>query len=89
MEKRIGVVGVVVESPETTAGKVNQLISQYRHLIIGRMGIPHRGTDSGVIALIVEGSTDELGAFTGRLGNLSGVIVKSALTAKKEAPAHD
>lgn len=71
------------------AGKVNQLISQYRHLIVGRMGIPHHGTDSGVIALIVEGSTDDVGAFTGRLGNLPGVIVKSALTAKKEAPVHD
>ena len=89
MEKRIGVVGIVVESPETTAVKVNQLIGQYRHLIIGRMGIPHHGTDSGVIALIVEGSTDDVGAFTGRLGNLHGVIVKSALTAKKEAPSHD
>ena len=89
MEKRIGVVGIVVESPETIAGKVNQLISQYRHLIVGRMGIPHHGTASGVIALIVEGSTDDVGAFTGRLGNLPGVIVKSALTAKKEAPVHD
>ncbi|HWQ62531.1 MAG TPA: CopG family transcriptional regulator, partial [Negativicutes bacterium] len=34
----------------------------------------------GVIALIIEGTTDEVGALTGKLGNLPGVTVKSALT---------
>lgn len=85
MDKRIGVIGIVIDAPDATADKVNRLISQYRQLVVGRMGIPHRGGDCGVIALIIEGSTDEVGALTGRLGNLPGVTVKSALTAKSTA----
>lgn len=36
-----------------------------------------------MIGLIVEGTNEQVGALTGKLGNLSGVTVKSALTAKK------
>lgn len=83
MEKRIGVVGIVVDSPEETAERIQQYLSQYSSLIVGRMGIPYRERDVSVIALIVEGSTDEIGALTGKLGSLKGVTVKSALTSKK------
>ena len=44
--------------------------------------IPRHEANVGVIALIIEGTTDEVGALTGKLGNLAGVTVKSALTAK-------
>ena len=50
---------------------------------MGRMKIPKSGEQTGVIALIIEGNTDDIGALTGKLGNLPGVIVKSALTAKQ------
>ncbi|CUH96880.1 hypothetical protein P22_2992 [Propionispora sp. 2/2-37] len=82
MGKRIGVVGIIIEEPSAIANRVNQILSQYGHLITGRMGIPKHGENVGVIALIIEGNTDEIGALTGRLGNLPGVTVKSALTNK-------
>lgn len=83
MSKRIGVVGIVISEPEAIAAKVNLIISNYSYLIMGRMGIPKHEEHVGIIALIVEGNTDDVGALTGKLGNLPGVIVKSALTAKK------
>lgn len=83
MTKRIGVIGIVVDNPKQIGDKVNHLISQSGHLVIGRMGIPKPEENTGVIALIIEGTTDEIGALTGKLGNLPGVTVKSALTAKK------
>ncbi len=83
MSKRIGVIGIVIEKPETIVEKVNTIISSYRHIIVGRMGIPRSEECVAVIALIIEGNTDEVGALTGKLGNLPGVTVKSALTAKK------
>mgnify|MGYP003604111975 FL=1 len=49
------------------------------------MGIPsiHQNEDGiSVITLIVQGTTDELGALTGQLGNISGVQVRSALSSK-------
>lgn len=82
MLKRIGVIGIVINEPKGIVDKVNMIISHYSHLIIGRMGIPKHDEDIAVIALIIEGNTDDVGALTGKLGNLPGVIVKSALTAK-------
>lgn len=82
MEKRMGVIGIVVEERGSAAGRVNQILSDFGELIVGRMGIPYRERQVAVIALIVDGTTDEIGALTGRLGALAGVNVKSALTRK-------
>jgi len=79
MEKRIGVVGIVIENPDII-GKLNSVLHDYAEIIIGRMGIPYRQRQVRVISLIVEGTTDEIGAMTGKLGNLPGVSVKSALS---------
>lgn len=81
MDKRLGVVGIVVENREV-APDLNRILSSYGHLVIGRMGVPFRERDIAVISLIVEGSTDDIGAMTGKLGNLPGVQVKSALARK-------
>ncbi|MGI6488225.1 MAG: CopG family transcriptional regulator [Syntrophomonadaceae bacterium] len=81
MNKRLGVVGIVVENRDV-APDLNQILSSYGHLVIGRMGVPFRERDIAVISLIVEGTTDDIGAMTGKLGNLPGVQVKSALARK-------
>ncbi len=78
--KRIGVVGIVVTDRLKSAPKVNQVLSDYAHVIVGRMGIPYRGRGVAVISLIVDGDTDTLGAMTGKLGSLPGVKVKTAIT---------
>ncbi|MEW6726633.1 MAG: CopG family transcriptional regulator, partial [Bacillota bacterium] len=44
---------------------------------------PYREKGFSVIALIVDGSTDAIGALTGKLGALPGVKVKSALTGRR------
>ncbi len=82
MSKRIGVIGIIIEDPKFIAEKVNSIIGDFSHLIIGRMGIPRHDANVGVISLIIEGTTDEVGSLTGKLGNLPGVTVKSALTSK-------
>jgi putative iron-only hydrogenase system regulator len=80
--KRIGVIGIVIDDPKHVSDKINTILSSYGNIIIGRMGIPRHEVNVGVIALIIEGTNDEVGALTGKLGNLSGVTVKSALTSK-------
>jgi len=80
MEKRIGVVGIVVESKENVP-RLNSILSEFGENIIGRMGVPVKHSKGiSVISLIVEGTTDEIGSLTGKLGNLSGITVKTALT---------
>ncbi|UFS71480.1 iron-only hydrogenase system regulator [Geomonas sp. RF6] len=87
MSKRVGVIGIVIDDPKEVRDKVNAIISSYGHVVVGRMGIPRLEANVGVIALIIEGTTDEIGAMTGKLGNIKGVTVKSALTSQtiKEA----
>ncbi|UJX40024.1 iron-only hydrogenase system regulator [Desulfovibrio sp. JY] len=82
MNRRIGVVGIVIEEPKHVSEKVNAIISDHGHLVLGRMGIPKPEYQVGVMSLIIEGTTDEIGSLTGKLGNLPGVTVKSALTTK-------
>jgi len=67
MDKRLGVIGIVVEDREVVP-KVNKILSEH-----AEMGV-------AVISLIIDGSTDEIGSLTGKLGNIPGVTVKSALT---------
>lgn len=79
MMKRIGVVGIVVENIEN-ADKVNSILHDFANIIVGRMGIPYREKNLSVISLIVDGTSDEISAMTGKLGRIGGVSVKSALT---------
>ncbi|HHY92523.1 MAG TPA: CopG family transcriptional regulator [Firmicutes bacterium] len=82
MERRLGVVGIVVTGRENVAPRLNAILTEYGEIIVGRMGIPYHEREVSVIALIVDGTTDQIGALTGKLGSLPGVTVKSALTPK-------
>ncbi len=82
-EKRLGFIGIVVEEKESVS-EVNRILSGFGNVIRGRIGVPNHDTGSAVIGLITEGSNDEIGALTGKLGNLPGIIVKSALVPVKK-----
>lgn len=81
MDKRIAVVGIIIENTEM-ASEVNQILHTYSSIIVGRMGIPYREKGISVISIIVDGTSDELSAMTGKLGKISGVSVKSAMSKK-------
>ena len=77
-ERRIGIVSVIVYEPDKAYQKLNDILHEYGPIILGRMGMPYRERSLSIIALIVEGSTDEIGAMTGRIGQLESVSVKSS-----------
>lgn len=81
MEKRIGVIGIVIENIEN-ASSVNNILHSFSNIIVGRMGIPYKEKNMSVISLIVDGTSDEISAMTGKLGKIPGVNVKSAITKK-------
>ncbi|GAB5046607.1 TM1266 family iron-only hydrogenase system putative regulator [Thermodesulfovibrio sp. TK110] len=86
MNKKIGIVGIIVSDRKKNASLVNKILSEHSEIIIGRMGIPQRDTDTGLISLFVEGDTDKIGSLTGKLGMIKGVTVKSLLIPLKENP---
>ncbi len=80
-DNRIGIVGILVECSER-ASDINMILSEYRDIVVGRIGVPYRERKLSVISLIIDGSTDQIGAMTGKLGKLKGVKVKTALLTK-------
>lgn len=83
-EKRLGVVAVIIEHRDDIQ-PFNRVVAEFHDLVLARQGLPLRdryddGRDLHVISLVVEGTTDALGALTGRLGKLKGVQVKSVLS---------
>ncbi|MEA2043497.1 MAG: TM1266 family iron-only hydrogenase system putative regulator [Bacteroidota bacterium] len=77
-EKRIGTTLIVIDSKDDI-GRLNAIITEYSHLIVGRQGIPLRHSSQNVISLVFEGLESEVGAFSGKLGRLRGIKVKTAL----------
>ena len=79
MDKRIGIVGIVIED-FSCVERVNVVLHEYAGLIVGRMGLPYKERGVSVISLIVDGSNDEISALTGKLGRIAGASVKSMIT---------
>ena len=80
MEKRLGIIGIFIQDRDQSAPQVNKTLGEYSDIVVGRMGIPFREKGVSCISLIIEATTDELGALTGKLGMLDGVKVKSLLS---------
>ncbi len=79
MEKRYGIVGIIVDKRRDAAPKVNDILSNYGELIVGRLGLPCREKGFSFIVVVIEADTDELGAMTGKLGMLPDIKVKSLM----------
>ncbi len=83
MDKRLGFMGIIITDRKNQAAEVNKVLSEFGSIIQGRMGIPYKERNCSVITIIVDASTDDIGALTGRLGLIKGVSVKSALSKGK------
>ena len=83
MEKRIGTALIVIEDNRDVS-RLNQILSSSSGIIIGRQGIPLRERGISIISLVLEGTTDEIGALTGRIGRLNGIEIKSVLIKNKD-----
>lgn len=84
MNKKVGIVGIIVTDRKRNAQLVNKILSEHSEIILARMGIPQKDSDTGFISLFVEGNTDRIGSLTGKLGMIKGVTVKSILISEKE-----
>lgn len=78
--KRLAVIGIIIEKDRETAKTVQNILSDYGDIIIGRMGIPQKEENIYVISIIVKALNEEISALSGKLGKLQNVTVKSAIT---------
>jgi len=82
MDRRVGFVGIIIDDRKKSSDEVNHILSEFGDLIIARTGIPYKDKNCCVITLVVNATTDEVGSLTGKLGNIKGVFVKSALSTR-------
>ncbi|WP_077369057.1 TM1266 family iron-only hydrogenase system putative regulator [Anaerosalibacter sp. Marseille-P3206] len=83
MNNRIGVISAILEEPEKCQYEFNKIVSEYKDIIRGRMGIPFKEEKISVISITVVGSLDDINSLTGKLGNLNNVIVKTSISKKE------
>nr|WP_235599721.1 TM1266 family iron-only hydrogenase system putative regulator [Kosmotoga sp. DU53] len=77
-ERKVGIVAITVLNRENYA-RVNEILHQFADVILGRMGLPVKERQISIISVLVDGTTDEIGALTGKLGQIDGVKVKATL----------
>lgn len=76
MEKRIALIGIIVEK-ETSVEALNHLLHEYRECVVGRMGIPYRDRGVSIISVAVDAPQDEINALSGKIGRLDGISAKT------------
>lgn len=80
-DKRIAVAAIVIDE-SSAVSEVNNVLHEYSEIIIGRMGIPYRDRGISLISVALDASPDLISCLTGRLGRISGVSVKAAISKK-------
>ena len=76
-QTRVAVITIIVEQDSST-DQLNQLLSEAKDFIIGRMGIPYRQKGINIISVAIDAPQDVISALSGKLGNLPGVMTKTA-----------
>ncbi|MDO5581268.1 MAG: iron-only hydrogenase system regulator [Planctomycetia bacterium] len=81
METRIAVIGIIVEDVSQSE-KINDLLSEYRKVIVGRLGIPYEKKGVCVISVVLDAPNDTISALTGKIGRLPGITAKAVYSKK-------
>ena len=80
--KKVAVISAVLEEVESCQNEFNKIVSQYKHIVRGRMGVPFFEEGITVISITVVGAVDDINSLTGKLGNVPNVSVKTAIGKK-------
>ena len=81
MDTRVAVISIIIENNDTVE-ELNRVLHEYGSFIIGRMGIPYRAKNINIISIALNAPQDTISSLAGKIGNLPGVSVKTALSAR-------
>ena len=82
-EKRIALIGIVLEDMEATE-QLNSVLHAYSQYIIGRMGLPHHEKKLSIISVVVDAPNNVISALSGKLGMIKGITVKTIYSKTSE-----
>ena len=81
MEKRIAVIGIIVENKDSVE-KLNALLHEFGDCIVGRMGLPYKERNLSIVSIAVDATQDVIAELSGIIGKLNGISVKTAYSNK-------
>ena len=67
----------VIMRSNDRADLINKAFREYNHLLIGRMGLPHRRSEKYIISVMLEGPASDIEALSHRLGLIPDISVKT------------
>lgn len=76
MKKRLAIIGIIVED-NRSARELNELLHDHQQVIVGRLGLPYKDRQLGVISIIVDADSNTINTLSGKLGMLPGVNAKT------------
>lgn len=80
---KVAVISAILEDPNGTQHQFNEVVSSFKGLIKGRMGIPMDEFGISVISITVVGELNDINSLTGKLGNIDHVYVKTSISKKE------
>lgn len=80
---KVAVISAILEDPDTCQKKFNEVVTSFKGIIKGRMGIPMDEVGISVVTITVVGELDDINSLTGKLGNIEHVYVKTSISKKE------
>lgn len=81
--KKVAVISAILEEPKECQLKFNEVVSDFKGIIKGRMGIPCEEEGVSIVCIAVVGEMDTINSLTGKLGNIPHVSVKTSISKKE------
>lgn len=77
MEERVQTITIIIYNRDKVYDKVSELLHRFSEKIKLRVGYPMPDKNISIIFLVAELNNDELGALSGKLGQIKSVKVKT------------
>lgn len=76
--KNINIIAVFASNRQKCAPAVNDVLSQYGSIVLGRMGLPLHAQKCWIITVVVKAPKAKITALISKLKKIKGVSVKKA-----------
>jgi putative iron-only hydrogenase system regulator len=80
---KVAVISAILEEPDRCQQRFNEVVTGFKGIVKGRMGIPMEEYGISVISITVVGELDDINSLTGKLGNMEHVYVKTSISKKE------
>lgn len=81
--KKVAVISAILEEPDKSQHQFNEIVSDFKGIVKGRMGIPCEEEGVSIICIVVLAEINIINSLTGKLGNIDNVLVKTSISKKE------